>query len=138
MNFYSIGSQPISIKALEQLIATNTKIELSAKSKQQIVSCRTFLDNKLAGNNKLYYGINTGFGSLCNVRISNDELEDLQYKLVVSTACGIGDELKPEFVFGLKVTIFVILAAGKLLPISKPPLDIDGPVDGHSTQTCGS
>jgi histidine ammonia-lyase len=39
------------------------------------------------------YGINTGFGSLCNVKISNENLSQLQENLVKSHACGTGDEV---------------------------------------------
>jgi histidine ammonia-lyase len=39
------------------------------------------------------YGINTGFGSLCNVKISNDNLSKLQENLVKSHACGTGEEV---------------------------------------------
>ena len=37
------------------------------------------------------YGINTGFGSLCNVKISSDNLSQLQENLVMSHACGTGE-----------------------------------------------
>ncbi|MFM2225855.1 MAG: Histidine ammonia-lyase [Bacteroidota bacterium] len=93
-----ISNEKLSIAQLQQLVLSDTKIALSENTIQQIKNCRSFLENKLADNNRLYYGINTGFGSLCNVRINENELEDLQYKLVVSTACGIGDELPLHFV----------------------------------------
>jgi histidine ammonia-lyase len=93
-----ISNEKLTIAQLQQLVLSDTKIALSENTIQQIKNCRSFLENKLADNNRLYYGINTGFGSLCNVRINENELEDLQYKLVVSTACGIGDELPLHFV----------------------------------------
>jgi histidine ammonia-lyase len=40
------------------------------------------------------YGINTGFGSLCNVKISNENLSKLQENLVKSHACGRGRSAK--------------------------------------------
>jgi histidine ammonia-lyase len=43
------------------------------------------------------YGINTGFGKLCEVRIPDDELGRLQLNLVRSHACGLGAPLsEPE------------------------------------------
>lgn len=44
------------------------------------------------------YGINTGFGSLCNVKISNENLSQLQENLVKSHACGTGDEVPAAIV----------------------------------------
>ena len=44
------------------------------------------------------YGINTGFGSLCNVKISKENLSQLQENLVKSHACGTGDEVPSQIV----------------------------------------
>jgi len=73
------------------------KIALSAAAKNRIAHNREFLDNVLRSGNT-YYGINTGFGSLCNVRIQDHELEQLQENLVCSHACGMGDEVPEEIV----------------------------------------
>jgi len=58
---------------------------------------RAYLDAILQKGDT-YYGINTGFGSLCNVRIAPDELAALQENLVCSHACGMGDEVPVEIV----------------------------------------
>jgi histidine ammonia-lyase len=44
------------------------------------------------------YGINTGFASLCNVKISNENLSQLQENLVKSHACGTGEEVPNSIV----------------------------------------
>src|SRR5690606_28901516 len=44
------------------------------------------------------YGINTGFGSLCNVVINSRDLGQLQENLVKSHACGMGDEVPEDIV----------------------------------------
>lgn len=75
----------------------NGKIELSAHALNRIVQNRAYLDHKLK-EGKTFYGINTGFGSLCNVRINDHELEQLQENLVCSHACGMGDEVPGEIV----------------------------------------
>ena len=73
------------------------KLELSAEAVQRIATNRAYLDNILSKGNT-YYGINTGFGSLCNVRIEPNELAQLQENLVCSHACGMGDEVPEEIV----------------------------------------
>jgi len=72
-------------------------LELSAAATGRIAHNREYLDNILKGG-ETYYGINTGFGSLCNVRIKDDELSQLQENLVCSHACGMGDEVPQEIV----------------------------------------
>lgn len=71
---------------------------LSLEAKERISSCRKYLDKKIAGTTHPIYGINTGFGSLCDKSVSHDELSDLQKNLVMSHACGMGDEVEPEIV----------------------------------------
>ena len=75
----------------------NQIIELSAEAISRIKTNRAYLDNILKEGNT-YYGINTGFGSLCNVRIADEELAQLQENLVCSHACGMGDEVPEEIV----------------------------------------
>ena len=52
----------------------------------------------MATNRGPIYGINTGFGSLCNTSISDEDLSQLQENLVKSHACGTGDEVPSEIV----------------------------------------
>lgn len=73
-------------------------LEISLESRARIQHCRSFLEEKLATSDRLFYGINTGFGSLCNVCISKDEIEALQHNLVQSHACGVGDAVPLEIV----------------------------------------
>jgi len=73
------------------------QIALSEAAKGRIAHNRQYLDDILKKGDT-YYGINTGFGSLCNVRIKDDELSQLQENLVCSHACGMGDEVPEEIV----------------------------------------
>jgi histidine ammonia-lyase len=60
----------------------------SEEAKVNINKCRAYLDTKMVTQSTPIYGINTGFGSLCNVKISNDNLSKLQENLVKSHAWG--------------------------------------------------
>ena len=71
---------------------------MSETAKEKINRCRTYLDQKLAQSSQPIYGINTGFGSLCNTKIDSNQLEQLQENLVMSHACGTGEELPSEIV----------------------------------------
>jgi histidine ammonia-lyase len=77
---------------------TGKKLVLSDTAKHKIETCRTYLDKKLLKSHKPIYGINTGFGALYNVKISNKNLTILQENLVKSHACGTGEEVPDEIV----------------------------------------
>jgi histidine ammonia-lyase len=93
-----ISSEILSLEVLQEIISQNKKLALSDEAKVNIEQCRTYLNTKMASNDKPIYGINTGFGSLCNVKISNENLSQLQENLVKSHACGTGDEVPHEIV----------------------------------------
>jgi len=95
---FKIGDQPLTIATISEIIATNTPIVLSVSAKKKIKDCRKYLDNKIAKSSEPIYGINTGFGALCNHKISNKELAQLQKNLVLSHACGTGEEVPAEIV----------------------------------------
>lgn len=90
-----ISSEVLTISKLQEIIVENKKIQLSEEASANIEKCREYLDKKMASQETPIYGINTGFGSLCDVKISNENLSKLQENLMKSHACGTG-ELVPE------------------------------------------
>ena len=97
-NIHYISADFLSLEQIENIVSNKTKIALSENSIVQINKCRNYLDQKLNQSKSLFYGINTGFGSLCNIQISDTEIDKLQIRLVVSHACGMGDEVPPNIV----------------------------------------
>ncbi len=95
---HHISPDPLTLEQVSQILATGSQIAISAEAIHRIEQCRRYLDDKLAASFDTYYGINTGFGSLCNVRIEREELEQLQLNLVMSHACGMGDEVPADVV----------------------------------------
>lgn len=93
-----ITPKPISFEEIRNILENNLKIELSAESAKRIKDCRDFLDNKIKSQKDPVYGITTGFGSLCNRSISNEDLSQLQVNLVISHACGAGETIDPDIV----------------------------------------
>ncbi len=98
MSIYKVGERPLSISVVADIISEVREITLSAKAKQRINSCRKYLDDKIAESSDPIYGINTGFGSLCDHKISKEDLSKLQRNLVLSHACGTGEEVPPKIV----------------------------------------
>ncbi len=93
---YVITGQRVSLDDIKTIWSTDVTITLSDEAKQNITKCRTFLEQKIASSELPIYGVNTGFGSLCNVLVSEDKLDQLQHQLLVSHAAGIGDIIEPR------------------------------------------
>ncbi|MEH6535582.1 MAG: histidine ammonia-lyase [Psychroserpens sp.] len=105
-SIHFISSEILEISTISDIIFQNKKIELSKAAIEKIEKCRNYLDNKIENQEEPIYGINTGFGSLCNVEISKDKLTQLQENLVMSHACGVG-ELVPKEVVKLMLLLKV-------------------------------
>lgn len=95
---HHISPNHLSFETLATILNERQQLSLSPEATQLIDHCRTYLEQKISGGDALHYGINTGFGSLCNVAISKDDIEQLQYNLVVSHAAGTGDIVPWEIV----------------------------------------
>ncbi len=81
-----------------ELWKSHQEIQLSPELISIINSSRSKLEHKLQDNDAPIYGINTGFGALCNSVISDDELDQLQINLVRSHACGSGKRISNHLV----------------------------------------
>ena len=93
-----ISNARLTIGKAAGLLAKGSQLQLSKESEAAIIRCREFLDSKMGDIGRPVYGVTTGFGSLCNITVPAAELSQLQHNLVMSHACGIGDEVRPEIV----------------------------------------
>ncbi len=95
---HKISFKKITVADIGKIVKGGLKLELSRESRNKIINCREYLEKRLTDSAAPVYGVNTGFGALYNVTISGDELENLQLNLVMSHACGTGDEISDELV----------------------------------------
>lgn len=95
---HHISPEHLSLEKVGEIIENDIKLALSEESVERIQRCRDYLDKKIAESKDPVYGINTGFGSLCNISINSDDLAALQKNLVMSHACGCGELVRPEIV----------------------------------------
>lgn len=95
---FEIGASFLTLDHIRAILHEGQTLVLAPEARQRVRHCRTYLDTKLVHNSALHYGINTGFGSLCNIRISDADIEQLQLNLVRSHAAGAGDAVPPELV----------------------------------------
>lgn len=95
---YYISPETLTFDTIEKILKESYTLELSKESIERIEYCRKYLDEKIMNSDEPIYGVNTGFGSLYNRSISKEDLGTLQKNLVMSHACGTGDEIPSEIV----------------------------------------
>lgn len=95
---HEITNDLLSIDQLAGILDRGDQLALGKQALQKIKACREYLDRKISDSDLPIYGINTGFGSLCNTEIKRDNLEQLQRNLVMSHACGAGAEIPTKLV----------------------------------------
>ena len=98
MSAYSIDPSHCSLERIHELLQSGEPISLSDAAKSAINKSRNYLNERMANSTAPIYGINTGFGSLCDVQIGNEDLGKLQENLVMSHACGMGDPVPTQIV----------------------------------------
>ncbi|MGB0915615.1 MAG: histidine ammonia-lyase [Crocinitomicaceae bacterium] len=98
MGNFVINNEWVSLSKLDEILSSRVEVSLSDSVVAAVAKCREYLDDKVKRHDKLIYGVNTGFGSLCNTAISEEDLGTLQKNLVISHACGAGEEAPSELV----------------------------------------
>ncbi|MAN58620.1 MAG: histidine ammonia-lyase, partial [Flavobacteriaceae bacterium] len=93
-----ISSEILDLPIVSELLETNRPLALSEEARLNITKSYEYLHGRIKNNDSPIYGINTGFGSLCNVKISSENLSKLQENLVKSHACGTGEYVPREIV----------------------------------------
>lgn len=92
-NTHYINDELLDFERIEEILKNNISLALHESAKARIIKCRDYLDRKMEQSNEPIYGVNTGFGALCDVKISKNDLSTLQRNLVMSHACGTGPEI---------------------------------------------
>ena len=93
-----ISPEDLTFEKLDTILSENYTLELSKESIALINKCKEYLDKKIEESTKPLYGITTGFGSLCKISISTEDLSQLQANLVMSHACSIGNPINKDIV----------------------------------------
>jgi histidine ammonia-lyase len=88
-----IGNSLLELESLEQIVFQKEPVSLNAEALQEVNNCFEFLDG--FAQDKLIYGINTGFGPMAQYRIEEEERIQLQLNLIRSHSSGMGQLLSP-------------------------------------------
>jgi histidine ammonia-lyase len=98
MGIHFVAPEVLDFDHLRTILSNDTKLALSEDAGHRVIRCRQYLDDRIADHEEPIYGVTTGFGSLCNRDISRADLGVLQRNLVMSHACGMGDEVPEKIV----------------------------------------
>ena len=100
---HTISLRNYSLQDFASLLDQNPLLKLDAEVQAKVRGGARFVMKK-AEEDRYIYGVNTGFGSLCETRVSPQQMEELQFNHVVSHACGVG-EVMPEAISRLALFI---------------------------------
>ena len=91
-----IDGETLRLEEILLVAEKQAQVELAPEAIQRVEAARDLVDRVAAGEEPTY-GINTGFGTLSEVRIDRKDLRDLQRNLLLSHAAGVGAPLSlPE------------------------------------------
>ena len=103
MKPFSLGTDRLTWSRLVSLSSQiSPPVEVTDSAWARLGRFRSVVETAIASG-KVIYGINTGFGFLSDVRIENDKLQTLQYNLIRSHACGVGELIPTEMVRALLI-----------------------------------
>jgi histidine ammonia-lyase len=91
----ALTGNDLTLDQLAQVVFARAEVSLAAAAHKRMEASRAVVE-KLLASGQTVYGVNTGFGELAEVRISSDQIHQLQLNLVRSHACGVGTPLSEQ------------------------------------------
>ena len=98
----SLNGSSLSIKDVLDAGEGSAVFEIDESAVIAMTESRSAV-KRILDKGEVVYGINTGFGALSSVTIEHDQLEQLQYNLIRSHACGVGDAMESEHVLMMMI-----------------------------------
>jgi len=111
IQFVKLDGCSLTPETLVALGQGKLKIKLTEESEKNVSKSRALLDG-IVRENKVVYGVTTGFGKFATVVIPNEKLMELQNNLIRSHAAGVGPPLSIEHTRMLLALRINILAKG--------------------------
>lgn len=89
------GVDNFTIEDVIAILENPKKAKLNKVAKEKILKSQKNVQ-KIVASDRTVYGINTGFGPLCDVKISEEETAQLQHNLIISHAVGVGKPIAKD------------------------------------------
>src|ERR1700720_1896191 len=88
----ALSGNDLTFPQLHDVALRGEQVQLTASAIERMNASRAVVE-RLVASGATAYGINTGFGKLASVRISTEQVRQLQVNLVRSHASGVGAPL---------------------------------------------
>ena len=111
----ALGAQPLVLEDIAAVARGGRRVTLAPDARAAMATARASIDRVVAEGDKAraVYGVNTGFGALAEVRISADQVRQLQVNLVRSHAAGVGEPLPRDATRAMMLLRAAVLATGR-------------------------
>jgi histidine ammonia-lyase len=95
MTTIQINGNMLTLDQIVKVARQGYKVELTKEAEERVIKSRDIVD-EIVKNNKVVYGITTGFGKFSDVTISGEDCKALQRNLIISHSCGAGKAFSKE------------------------------------------
>lgn len=85
----------LTTQDIKKILFENSSLSISTDTKKKVEESFNFLKN--FADDKIIYGVNTGFGPMAQYKISDEDRNQLQYNLIRSHSTGMGVILPPVY-----------------------------------------
>ena len=92
---FKYGIDILTLKSVNEIANGTLKAIINDEARAKINSCRNKVET-IIKSDKVVYGINTGFGPLCDVQITESETSLLQKNLLITHAVGVGENIDKQ------------------------------------------
>src|SRR5438067_8337981 len=106
-----LSGDKLSLEEVGAAARGGVRVELAAGARERVRAARRLVD-RIAEGDVPTYGINTGFGTLAEVRVGKFDLQKLQRNLILSHAAGAGAPLPLQEVRALMLLRANVLSGG--------------------------
>lgn len=92
-----LTGEGLTLQQVVDIARHNASVEVESSCRDRVDKSRACIESRLRSDD-VFYGINTGFGFLSDIRIERENLQNLQLNLIRSHACGVGAPLERDIV----------------------------------------
>src|SRR5690348_16032194 len=107
----SLGAEQLTRETVVAVARQGAKVELAPEALARVHAARNLV-KQIADEDRVVYGVTTGFGHLSRVHIGQAQLADLQRNLLRSHAAGVGDPLPEDVTRAMMLLLANSLARG--------------------------
>lgn len=106
-----IDGDSLTLEEIEQVAKYGVKVRISEQAWEKMRASRALIE-EIIEEGRVVYGVNTGFGTLADVKINHEQIEELQQNLIRSHSIGVGDPLPEDTVRAVMLLRANVLAKG--------------------------